>query len=422
MVTVAEISIVADTATSTNIEKSGVPVCKGCGEEFPTKRALEAHAQYICGSCCRLFCTADGRDEHERTKHKKRHRKANMTSAPAIEAAATAAATATQQSSLALPSLALPSQSSSGKKRKADDHEEPSPNSKKAKVTEAHTRLDGAPPADAALVSNSSTEVSGPSERTDSPGSHSSSKKRKADETAESPSDSSKRARLDGAQPAGAALVGVGNTIVDGPAESNEQAHHVAQAPLVGAQPAYGALVGDVMTEVGRSAETPKPSQDGLQARLDGVQPGYGALVADSHTTVELNAESAQLPASAISLGLTAADFDPATVYQSTRLRSSEYKQVPTEVSDDLLLHANPQLLANGNLLRIAGKYSNKELWEKINEGRPQKVITTVASLESRIRAACRDKAAQDGSSYEDVRQALNEGRKMKTGSGWRAG
>jgi len=100
----------------------------------------------------------------------------------------------------------------------------------------------------------------------------------------------------------------------------------------------------------------------------------------------------------------SAADFDPSVIYESIVAPRKKYRDCPIEVPNEHLLNANPKLLAFGNLLRLAESYSNKDLFENINAGRPQPVFKTVQAIESRISAALDFTAENNGKSIDSVK------------------
>lgn len=82
-------------------------------------------------------------------------------------------------------------------------------------------------------------------------------------------------------------------------------------------------------------------------------------------------------------------DFDPATVYETTHPSRSSYRERPPLLPDAWLFGADPRMLAYGNLLSLAQRYRNVDIFERVNAGRAERVFNSVQALESRMRSAC---------------------------------
>lgn len=110
---------------------------------------------------------------------------------------------------------------------------------------------------------------------------------------------------------------------------------------------------------------------------------------------------------------LTPQDFDPKTVYESSRSNKNAYKMVPEfsavdgrlQIADAHLFNADPKLLAYGNMLRLACKYTPQQILARVNnKNRPARVFKNYQAVESRIKAAIKHAADSQGESLEDVR------------------
>ena len=108
------------------------------------------------------------------------------------------------------------------------------------------------------------------------------------------------------------------------------------------------------------------------------------------HPTV---VQQPELPASIAAHGFTARDFDPATVYSSHQANKNMYRDLPSDLPLDLIFRADPKLIAYGNLLRLATKFSNTEIRRRANEGRPEEVFKSSQTVDSRVRAAIKSAA-----------------------------
>ncbi|KAK5137266.1 hypothetical protein LTR08_000236 [Meristemomyces frigidus] len=85
---------------------------------------------------------------------------------------------------------------------------------------------------------------------------------------------------------------------------------------------------------------------------------------------------------------LTPADFDPKNVYKSTLAPIKSYRICPKAVCNEHLLNADPSMLAYGNLLRLAEELSYKDIFEKVNAGRPQPVFKSPQEVVNRVTVA----------------------------------
>lgn len=101
---------------------------------------------------------------------------------------------------------------------------------------------------------------------------------------------------------------------------------------------------------------------------------------------------------------LSPADFNPNTVWDSTTASVNAYRQCPVEVPLDYLFHADPKMIAYGNILRLAESFTNTDIFNKVNAWRPQPVLKSVQTVESRITAALKWTAKRNNVSYEVVR------------------
>ena len=118
--------------------------------------------------------------------------------------------------------------------------------------------------------------------------------------------------------------------------------------------------------------------------------------------------------------GLSPDDFDPNTLYEATNTSRSRYKAVPEDLPDEHLFNADPKLLTYDNIIRLATRYSNKDIMTKANEGRPKDVFNSPQAVSSRIRAAMSFMAEEWNKTAEwngratvdDVKASLDEERR----------
>ncbi|KAK1823066.1 hypothetical protein LTR12_002592 [Friedmanniomyces endolithicus] len=85
-------------------------------------------------------------------------------------------------------------------------------------------------------------------------------------------------------------------------------------------------------------------------------------------------------------------DFNQRTVWLQTKPHPSHYRECPPAdiIPDELLFHADPKMLAYGNLIRLARHYSNFEIWAKANAGRETPVFNSDTTVAVRLKAACK--------------------------------
>ncbi|KAK0935270.1 hypothetical protein LTR29_013135 [Friedmanniomyces endolithicus] len=85
-------------------------------------------------------------------------------------------------------------------------------------------------------------------------------------------------------------------------------------------------------------------------------------------------------------------DFNEKTVWLETKPHPLHYRQCPPAhiIPDELLFHADPTMLAYGNLIRLACHYSNFEIWAKANAGRETPVFNSETAVAKRLKAACK--------------------------------
>ncbi|KAK6382568.1 hypothetical protein LTR65_010478 [Meristemomyces frigidus] len=112
---------------------------------------------------------------------------------------------------------------------------------------------------------------------------------------------------------------------------------------------------------------------------------------------------------------LTPQDFDPKTVYQTTIVTIRAYRPCPKEVPYERLFNADPKMLAYGNILRLAGKYSNRTIFERANASRSQPAFNSVQTVESRIAAALKWTANNNAKPLEEIKAKLDE---IRAGNG----
>ncbi|KAK3680076.1 hypothetical protein LTR78_000453 [Recurvomyces mirabilis] len=67
---------------------------------------------------------------------------------------------------------------------------------------------------------------------------------------------------------------------------------------------------------------------------------------------------------------------NPQTIYLGRNLATPHtYRHCPPQIPDSILFHAEPRMLAYGNLLRLAETHSNAQIMELANAGRPEPVF-----------------------------------------------
>ena len=81
-------------------------------------------------------------------------------------------------------------------------------------------------------------------------------------------------------------------------------------------------------------------------------------------------------------------DFDPRTIYESTIPNKNTYMDFPADLDDAHIFNANPKLIAYGNILRLAQKYSDAEIHAMANKNRPKDVFKSDQVVSSRVKAA----------------------------------
>lgn len=96
------------------------------------------------------------------------------------------------------------------------------------------------------------------------------------------------------------------------------------------------------------------------------------------------------LPQAIYDLGLTDTDFDPDIEYEKFAIKS-RYVDIPAsvDIDDAHMFNANPNtILCYGNLLRLAGRFADWEITEKINAGRSNPRLFKNALVKKRLQAA----------------------------------
>lgn len=117
------------------------------------------------------------------------------------------------------------------------------------------------------------------------------------------------------------------------------------------------------------------------------------------------------LPASISDYGFKPKDFEPSTTYTSTLAEKSKFKPFPPDLPEEHIFNADPKQICYGNLLRIATRYSNSQIREKVNEGRPEPVFKSVQVIESRVRSALAWKADKENAigGFDAVKRSFEE-------------
>lgn len=104
---------------------------------------------------------------------------------------------------------------------------------------------------------------------------------------------------------------------------------------------------------------------------------------------------------------LSADDFNPARTYSTHVVSEKSYRECPQQVDVRHLFHADPRMLAFGNLLRLAERFTNSDIMARANAGRPAPVFKTVQSVQSRVNAALKWTAKMNDEPLERVKEML---------------
>lgn len=175
------------------------------------------------------------------------------------------------------------------------------------------------------------------------------------------------------------------------------------------------ASAGSVVQSIERST-TPQPREQNAtpsrnQARL-GQSPAKTLDPESQALMHRLN-----LPQSIIDYGFSPQDFDPTTTYDSKlspkKPSPHSFKPFPPDLTEEHIFNANPRYLSYDNILRIAPKYNNGQIAEKINANRPVEVVKE-GTVGSRIRKALETKAdsEQTPGGYEGMKTWLKQKRR----------
>lgn len=126
-----------------------------------------------------------------------------------------------------------------------------------------------------------------------------------------------------------------------------------------------------------------------------------------------------QLPQSVINQGYTARDFDPTTPWPVDKFNPNLYRDYPDDLQEQQILTGNPNNIARGNLLRLLMKYTNSQIFDLANGGRPEPVFKSKATVTSRVNGAIEAEMKKSGRSRADV-EAWLDGQRVKSGIGAR--
>ncbi|KAK5682494.1 hypothetical protein LTS10_005622 [Elasticomyces elasticus] len=83
-----------------------------------------------------------------------------------------------------------------------------------------------------------------------------------------------------------------------------------------------------------------------------------------------------------------AASFNPAQPYVSVRPSQKSFKRLPPPLPIELVCQGDPKWIVKGALLRLAMHYSDEEILEKTNAGRPVAAFVSLRHVQNRIRQA----------------------------------
>ncbi|KAK3622000.1 hypothetical protein LTR56_022436 [Elasticomyces elasticus] len=83
-----------------------------------------------------------------------------------------------------------------------------------------------------------------------------------------------------------------------------------------------------------------------------------------------------------------AACFSPAQTYVSLHPSQKNYKRLPPNLPVELILRGDPKWIVRHNLLRLALHYSDEEILEKANAGRPIAAFHNLRHVQNRLRQA----------------------------------
>jgi hypothetical protein len=94
------------------------------------------------------------------------------------------------------------------------------------------------------------------------------------------------------------------------------------------------------------------------------------------------------LPQSVYSQGFTDEDFNPNRTWPVQPVHRSRYTEYPVDLKDIHILNGNPELISYGNILRLATRYTNRQIFALSNEYRVKHVIRTAAAIDNRVKSA----------------------------------
>ena len=94
------------------------------------------------------------------------------------------------------------------------------------------------------------------------------------------------------------------------------------------------------------------------------------------------------LPHSVYTQGFTDEDFNPNRTWPVQPLNRSRYREYPVDLQDIHIFNGNPDFISYGNILRLATRYKNRQIFALSNKYRVRPVIQTPAALDNRVRSA----------------------------------
>ncbi|KAK5714833.1 hypothetical protein LTR17_017010 [Elasticomyces elasticus] len=130
------------------------------------------------------------------------------------------------------------------------------------------------------------------------------------------------------------------------------------------------------------------------------------------HTAQHTDEPTVHFPIQHWHLTFTADQFDPTKVYEKHSSKK-DYVELPPadKLPDSLAFRADPKLLANGNLLRLAQNNSNSQIMQKANKDRRMRVFKSTQAVARRLQGAYKWSAKQNGVHPDVVKQWLKKTR-----------
>lgn len=115
------------------------------------------------------------------------------------------------------------------------------------------------------------------------------------------------------------------------------------------------------------------------------------------------------LPQSVVNRDYVAADFDPSRVWNHGPLNRSSYEKYPDDIDDNHIFSGDPNKIAYDNILRLATRYTNSQIFENANKGRPRPAFNSKATVTTRIASAIAHAGLIHPNGVEGVERELND-------------